>query len=99
LRGPAFYEGIRWHDISFDIIKFDYCRPWVRRTASRLSDSNICLSTYRKLEPVLERLRADDLEPEPIVDVGHYIPGCRVAWFRDPEGNNIELIEGYRDEV
>ena len=52
-----------------------------------------------KLEPVLERLRADDLEPEPIVDVGHYIPGCRVAWFRDPEGNNIELIEGYRDEV
>ena len=29
--------------------------------------------------------------------VGH-IPGCRVVFFRDPEGNIIEFIEGYRDE-
>jgi glyoxylase I family protein len=52
-----------------------------------------------KLEPVLEALRADDIETGPIIDVGQFIAGCRVAFFRDPEGNNIELLEGYRDEV
>jgi glyoxylase I family protein len=51
-----------------------------------------------KLEPIIEALRADGIEPDPIVDVGRFIPGCRVVFYRDPEGNIIELIEGYRDE-
>jgi glyoxylase I family protein len=51
-----------------------------------------------KLELVLEGLRADGIEPDPIIDCGHAIPGCRIAFFRDPEGNILELMEGYRDE-
>lgn len=51
-----------------------------------------------KLEPVLESLRADGIEPDPITDVSEHIPGCRVVFFHDPEGNIIEFIEGYRDE-
>jgi len=51
-----------------------------------------------KLEPIIEALRADGIEPDPIVDVDRFIPGCRVVFYRDPEGNIIELIEGYRDE-
>lgn len=51
-----------------------------------------------KLESVLETLRADGIEPDPIIDVGHIAPGFRIVFFRDPEGNIIELMEGYRDE-
>jgi glyoxylase I family protein len=51
-----------------------------------------------KLESAIEPLRADGIEPDPIQDVGEVIPGLRVVFFRDPEGNIIEFIEGYRDE-
>ena len=51
-----------------------------------------------QLEPVIESLRADGIEPDPIVDISKHIPGGRVVFFRDPEGNLIEFFEGYRDE-
>ena len=51
-----------------------------------------------KLESAIEPLRADGIEPDPIQDVGESIPGLRVVFFRDPEGNIIEFLEGYRDE-
>ena len=51
-----------------------------------------------KLEPAIESLRADGIEPDPITDISKHIPGCRVVFFRDPEGNLIEFMEGYYDE-
>ena len=51
-----------------------------------------------KLEPVLEALKADGIEHDPIMEVPQVAPGCRIAFFRDPEGNVIELMENYRDE-
>lgn len=32
------------------------------------------------------------------VDMSQFIPGMRVAWIADPEGNIIELNQGYVDE-
>ncbi len=52
-----------------------------------------------KLEPAIEALRRDGIEPDPVIDFGAVIPGARLVFFRDPEGNIIELMEGYRDEV
>jgi hypothetical protein len=49
------------------------------------------------LEPAIESLRADGIEPDPITDISKHIPGNRVVFFRNPEGNLIEFIEGYRD--
>ena len=46
-----------------------------------------------RLEPVIESLRADGIESDPIIDISHHIPGCRVAFCRDPEGNLIEFVE------
>ena len=51
-----------------------------------------------KLEPAIESLRADGIEADPITDISKHIPGCRVVFFRDPEGNLIEFMEGYYDE-
>lgn len=51
-----------------------------------------------KLEPAIDALRADGIEPDPIIDTGHIVPGFRIVFFRDREGNILELMEGYRDE-
>ncbi len=51
-----------------------------------------------KLETVLEALAADGIESDPIIDCAHIAPGARIVFFRDPEGNILELMEGYRDE-
>jgi glyoxylase I family protein len=51
-----------------------------------------------KLEPAIASLRAEGIQPDPIADISKHIPGCRIAYFRDPEGNIIEFVEGYYDE-
>ena len=51
-----------------------------------------------KLEPTIAALRADGIEPDPIIDPGDIIPGFRIVFFRDREGNILELMEGYEDE-
>ena len=51
-----------------------------------------------KLEPALESLLADGIQPDPITDISKHIPGGRVVFFCDPEGNLIEFLEGYRYE-
>jgi glyoxylase I family protein len=32
------------------------------------------------------------------LDMGQFIEGMRVAWISDPEGNIVELSQGYEDE-
>jgi len=32
------------------------------------------------------------------LDMSEFIPGMRVAWIADPEGNIVELNQGYVDE-
>ncbi|MCE0498551.1 MAG: VOC family protein [Methylacidiphilales bacterium] len=52
-----------------------------------------------KLEPVIEGLKADGIVPDPIIELPQLLAGFRIVFFRDPEGNILELMEGYRDEV
>ena len=52
-----------------------------------------------KLEPVIAALAEDGVICDPIVDCAELIrPGARIAFFRDLEGNIVELMEGYEDE-
>jgi catechol 2,3-dioxygenase-like lactoylglutathione lyase family enzyme len=50
-----------------------------------------------KLEPLLEALKADGIQPDPIIEIAER--NLRIVFFRDPEGNIIELVEGALDEV
>ncbi len=52
-----------------------------------------------KIEPMLEALKADGVSSDPIIDCSHIVPGMRIVFFRDLEGNIIEMMEGYTDEV
>jgi glyoxylase I family protein len=51
-----------------------------------------------KLEPVIEGLKADGITPDPIIELPQLLAGFRIVFFRDPEGNILELMEGYQDE-
>jgi glyoxylase I family protein len=33
------------------------------------------------------------------LDMSEFIPGMKVCWIADPEGNIVELSEGYQDEL
>lgn len=33
------------------------------------------------------------------LDMGQFIPGMRSVWLADPEGNTVELNQGYQDEA
>ena len=45
-----------------------------------------------RLEPAIAALRVDGIEPDPIIDLGDVIPGFRIVFFRDREGNILELM-------
>ena len=51
-----------------------------------------------KLEPAIASLEADGVEVEEIIDCNDLVAGMRVVFFHDPEGNRLELMEGYCDE-
>jgi len=47
------------------------------------------------IDPILAGIREDGADADPIIDCGW---GIRILFFRDPEGNIIELMEKYTDE-
>ena len=38
------------------------------------------------------------VEPGEIIDCSTIIPGMKVCFFRDPDGNTLELMQGYEDQ-
>ena len=50
------------------------------------------------LEAAVSDLHAAGIETEPIADCAAVVPGLRVCFFTDPEGNRIELMQGYEDQ-
>jgi glyoxylase I family protein len=52
-----------------------------------------------EIEPVIDSLKKDDVTCDPIIDCSKIAPGMRIVFFRDLEGNIIELMENYVDEA
>jgi glyoxylase I family protein len=66
-----------------------YHFPGVRHLAFQVDD----------VDPVLASLKAEGravtLGP---IDFGSFIPGWRTAWVADPEGNIVEVSQGFVDQ-
>lgn len=58
---------------------------------------HICFMVDNLDEKLKEMGSAVKLTKGP-VDMGGLIPGMRVCWISDPEGNIVELNQGYMDE-
>jgi glyoxylase I family protein len=43
-------------------------------------------------------VQADGVKTGPVIDCGHQVPGLKVCFFSDPEGNVVELMEGWQDD-
>ena len=50
------------------------------------------------IEKLLPALKADGIEPDPVIDCAKHCEGMFVCFFNDPEGNRVELVQGYVDE-
>lgn len=50
------------------------------------------------LEGVKARLEADGYKTENIIDCSQFVPGMKIFFFYDNEGNRIELMQGWKDE-
>ena len=51
-----------------------------------------------QLEPVIESLTRDGVNVGEIFDCSDVSPGLRAAFFADPEGNQVEILENWTDE-
>ena len=51
------------------------------------------------IEATVRELQAAGLEPQNIIDCSALVPGLRICFFRDPEGNLTELMQGWSDEA
>jgi glyoxylase I family protein len=50
------------------------------------------------LEGAKARLEADGYKTEDIIDCSKLVPGMKIFFFYDNEGNRIELMQGWKDE-
>jgi catechol 2,3-dioxygenase-like lactoylglutathione lyase family enzyme len=51
------------------------------------------------LDAKVAELAAGGVEMGEIIDGGFYVPGLRLCFFEDPDGNRLEINEGMTDEV
>ncbi len=59
---------------------------------------HFCLSVS-DLDGLLKQIAQDaDLSLGPL-DMSQYVTGMKVAWIKDPEGNVVELNQGYQDQL
>ena len=50
-----------------------------------------------ELDAAIQALREDGIATDPIIDLTHVVPGLRICFFKDPDGNILELMENWRD--
>ena len=51
------------------------------------------------MDATVAKLNAAGVETGGIIDASRHVPGMRVCFFKDPEGNILELMEGWQDEA
>ena len=51
------------------------------------------------LEETIRGLKAGGVETGEVIDCGPVVPGLRICFFKDPEGNSIEIMQGWSDDA
>ena len=51
------------------------------------------------LEAAIKRLHKDGIATDDMIDCSKLVPGLRICFFNDPDGNRVELMNGWRDET
>ena len=51
------------------------------------------------IDAAVRALQADGVATDDIIDASRFVEGLRVCFFDDPDGNRLEIMEGYRDQT
>ena len=51
-----------------------------------------------EIDVTIAKLNAAGIETGGIIDAGKHVSGLRICFFKDPDGNILELMEGWTDE-
>lgn len=50
------------------------------------------------LDAAIAGLNKDGIKTEDVIDCSALVPGMRICFFHDPDGNRVELMQGWKDE-
>jgi glyoxylase I family protein len=50
------------------------------------------------IKKAVAKLNADGIQTEGIVDCSDSVPGLLICFFHDPDGNRVELMQGWNDQ-
>jgi glyoxylase I family protein len=50
------------------------------------------------LDNMMDRLKVDGVKVGEIIDYSDSVAGLRICFFNDPEGNKVEIMEGWSDD-
>ena len=52
----------------------------------------------QNLDAAVAGLNADGYKTEPVIDCSQLVPGMKICFFYDRDGNRLEMMQGWKDE-
>lgn len=96
---PGEFVMLKLGATRLELFPFDPAQPVPEKAAGQANVGYRHLAfDVPDLDPVIAGLKADGVDIDPIIDISQLLPGFRIVFFRDPEGNVVELMQNYRDE-
>ena len=100
LPGPNQVVMLKLGDIYLELFKAEEERPFPEPTEAGPKYPcwrHLCFMV-NDLDAKLKEIDGDAKITLGPLDLSEFVPGMKVVWLRDPEGNIIEINQGYRDE-
>lgn len=94
---PAEFVMLRLGDTCMELFPARDAAPDARGGEQKVGFKHLCFQVP-DIAAKAAALNADDTKTGAVIDCGHQVPGLKVCFFNDPEGNVVELMEGWQDD-
>ena len=85
-------------DVRVEFFQSKNVGPDERGGEHKIGFKHLCFDVA-DVEAKAAQLEAAGVDIDPVIDCGDVLPGLSVCFFRDPEGNVVELMEGWQDQA
>lgn len=94
---PGEFVMLRLGDCCLEFFQADADAPEAAGGAQPVGFKHLAFEV-QDIESKREELAAAGIDIDEVIDVGEMVEGLKVCFFNDPEGNRIELMEGWHDQ-
>ena len=94
---PAEFVMLRLGDVCMELFPARDAGPQDRGGEQKVGFKHLCFQVPDVAAKAAELAR-DGVKTGPVIDCGKQVKGLKVAFFADPEGNVVELMEGWQDD-